>query len=279
MAREESPVDKLDLRTTSTAPAVVTAVRLLDALTGFDGAATLDELTRELGEPRSSVHRILNTLVEADLVQRVAPRGGYRMGPKAMNWGSAFLRAVSAGDEFRQVVTPVVARTNETMQLAVLDWPDVVFVAHVDSQRPVRLVTEVGRRLPAHATAVGKALLAFSGWEMAEVYRGQELRGLTPHTVTSVAELEHQLERARRRGWAEASQESSANLTCLAAPVHGHDDRVVAAVSFCVPEPSLKLSQRQMLGRELLAACEELSRQIGGGHEHQFPTPAFSRRG
>ena len=64
-------------------------------------------------------------------------------------------------------------------------------------------------------------------------------------------------------GWAEASQESSENLTCLAAPVRGHDGRVMAAMTICVPEASLKLAERQGLARELLAACAELSRRIG----------------
>ena len=84
------------------------------------------------------------------------------MGPKVVTWGSAFLRAINLIDEFRAVASPIVARIDETMQLAVLDWPDVIFVAYLDSKRPVRLVTEVGRRLPVHATAAGKALLAFS---------------------------------------------------------------------------------------------------------------------
>ena len=156
-------MEKLDIRAPSTAPAVVTAIRALDALTSLHGSATLDELTRVLDEPRSSVHRILNTLVENELLQRPGQRGGYRMGPKVMTWGSTFLQAVNIIDEFRAVAAPVVARLDETMQLAVLDWPDVVFVAHLDSRRPVRLATEVGRRLPAHATAAGKVLLAFSG--------------------------------------------------------------------------------------------------------------------
>ena len=256
-------MEKLDIHTGSTAPAVVTAVRILDALAAFHGPANLDELTRAIEEPRSSVHRILNTLVESDLLQRAGQRGGYRMGPKVMTWSSAFLRAVNLIDEFRAVASPIVARIDETMQLAVLDWPDVVFLAYVDSQRPVRLATEVGRRLPAHATAVGKALLAFSDTPVAERYRHQELRKLTSRTVTSVEELQRQLARARRRGWAEASEESSENLTCLAAPVRGYDGRVVAAMTFCVPEPSLKLSYRQALGRELLNGCNAVSRQIG----------------
>ncbi len=279
-AREEAQTEKLDIPTASTAPAVVTAVRVLDALAAFHGSATLDQLTRAIDEPRSSVHRILNTLVESELVQRLGQRGGYRMGPKVMSWGSAFLRAVNVIDEFKVVAPPIVARINETMQLAVLDWPDVVFVAYVDSQRPVRLVTEVGRRLPAHATAVGKALLAFSGVSAVERYRNQELRRLTPRTVGSVEELERQLVKARRRGWAEASEESSENLSCLAAPVRGHDGVVVAAMTICVPEPSLRLSYRQALGRELLNACRALSHQIGADEPCEagvFRGPAMTR--
>ena len=256
-------MEKLDIRTPSTAPAVVTAVRALDALTGFQGSATLDELTRALDEPRSSVYRILNTLVESDLLQRPGQRGGYRMGPKVLAWGSSFLRAVNLIDEFQVVASPIVARVDETMQLAVLDWPDVVFVAYLDSQRPVRLVTEVGRRLPAHATAAGKVLLAFSTTSVADRYLHVEMRKLTERTVTSVEELERQLAKVRRRGWAEASQEAWENLTCLAAPVHGHDGRVVAAMTICVPEPSLKLSCRKALAGELLDGGNELSRQIG----------------
>ena len=267
-------MEKLDIHTASTAPAVVTAVRVLDALSAFQGAATLDELTQAINEPRSSVHRILNTLVEGELLQRPGQRGGYRMGPKVMSWGSAFLRAVNLVDEFRSVATPIVARIDETMQLAVLDWPDVVFVAYVDSQRPVRLVTEVGRRLPAHATAVGKALLAFSGKSAADWSCQQELRRLTPRTVTSVEELERQLAKTRRRGWAEASEEASENLTCLAAPVRAYDGSVVAAMTFCVPEPSLKLSYRETLGRELLNGCSALSRRIGGEEPCSSPVAA-----
>jgi len=241
----------------------VTAVRVLDALAAFQGSATLDELTRALDEPRSSVHRILNTLVESELLQRPGQRGGYRIGPKVMTWGSAFLRTVNFIDEFRVVASPIVARIDETVQLAVLDWPDVVFVAHVDSQRPVRLVTEVGRRIPAHACAAGKALLAFSATSVADRYRDQEMRKLTKRTVTSVEQLECQLARARRRGWAEASEESSENLTCLAAPVRGHNGAVVAAMTICVPEPSLKVSYRAALGRELLDGCSDLTQLIG----------------
>ena len=269
-------MDRLDIRAASTAPAVVTAIRVLDALAQFQGSATLDELTQAIGEPRSSVHRILNTLVESELLQRPGPRGGYRMGPKVMTWASSFLRAVNIIDEFKAVASPIVERINETMQLAVLDWPDVVFLAHVNTKRPVRLATEVGRRLPAHATAVGKALLAFSGTSAAEWYRHHEMRRLTPRTTTTVAELERQLAKARRRGWAEASQESSENLTCLAAPVRGHDGRVMAAMTFCVPEASLKLAERQGLARELLAACTELSRRIGADDPYSVSATALN---
>jgi DNA-binding IscR family transcriptional regulator len=104
---EEAQMEKLDIRSASTAPAVVTAIRVLDALADFQGSATLDELTQAIDEPRSSVHRILNTLVESELLQRPGPRSGYRMGPKVMTWGASFLRDVNLIDEFRAVESPI----------------------------------------------------------------------------------------------------------------------------------------------------------------------------
>jgi DNA-binding IclR family transcriptional regulator len=161
---------------------------------------------------------VLTTRLAQDLVRRAGSRSGYRFGPKIMAWGAAFLREVDLLDEFRNVAGPIVRRINETMQLAVMDWSDAVFVAHIDSRRRVRLVAEVGRRVPAHASAVGKALLAFSSPEFLECYRSRPFERLTTHTVVSFDELAEQLAAVRRRGWAEAFQETDESLCCLRRP-------------------------------------------------------------
>lgn len=243
----------------SPAPAVATAAHLLDALADHGGPATLDELTSKVGEPRSSVHRILTTLVNERVVYRAEPRGGYRLGPRLVDWGSAYLRTIDLFEEFQRVARPVVGDINETLQLAVLDWPDVVFVARVDSTRQVRLVTEIGRRIPAYASAAGKVLLA-SRPELVERY-GQ-YRPLTARTLRSTEALQDELERVRRQGFAEESEETAEHLCCVAAPVVGSDG-AMAAVSICVACAEFEPRYREVLSDVVRKAAADLSHLLG----------------
>jgi IclR family KDG regulon transcriptional repressor len=249
----------------SPAPAVATAARLLDALAGQRGAATLDELTNTVGEPRSSVHRVLTTLVNERVVDRAEPRGGYRLGPRLADWGSAYLRTVDLFEEFQRVARRVVSDINETLQLAVLDWPDVVFVAKVDSTRQVRLVTEIGRRIPAYASAAGKVLLA-SRPELVDLY--DELKPLTAHTLRSAGSLRDELEQVRQLGFAEESQETAEQLCCVAAPVTGSEG-AVAAVSICVVCAELDSRYRHVLSEVVRQAAADLSALLDPGSDQR----------
>jgi len=234
---------------------------LLDALAHHGAAATLDELTSKVGEPRSSVHRILTTLVNERVVYRAEPRGGYRLGSKLVDWGSAYLRTVDLFEEFHRVARPVVGEINETVQLAVLDWPDVVFVARVDSTRQVRLVTEIGRRTPAYASAAGKVLLA-SRPELAGQYEG--FKQLTARTLRTAEALEEELDRVRHHGFADESQETAEHLCCVAAPVVG-PDFTVAAISICVACAGLDPGYRDVLSAVVRRAASDLSLLLGTG--------------
>jgi DNA-binding IclR family transcriptional regulator len=249
------------------APAVTTAVRLLDALAARRGAASLDELTRAVAEPRSSVHRVLTTLVAENIVHRTEARGGYRLGPKLVEWGSAYLNGIDLFDEFHRVARSIVSELNETVQLEILDWPDAVRVAKVDSSRQVRLVTDIGGRVPAHACAGGKVLLSFHP-EL--VSRYGTLTPLTANTITSLRSLRTELDQVREAGLAEETQEAAETLCGLAAPVCGRDGSgVVAALSICVATTCIEPGYRKILTDSVRGGAEELSRRFGaqlGGH-------------
>lgn len=252
-------MNDVELSRRAPAPAVATAVKLLDALVARGGTATLDELTKAVGEPRSSIHRVLTTLAMADVVTRGDRRGGYRLGPRLVDWGSAFVRTVDLFEEFSQVARPLAHELNETVQLGVLDLPDVVFVANVDSSRAVRLATEVGRRLPAHATAAGKALLAA---DPSLLDRVDALARLTPRTITSKKELATVFEEIREKGYAVSVQEATENLCCLAAPVH-RAEHAVAALSICIAAAGFEPEYLAELVRRLRKAASKLSRRLG----------------
>ena len=178
-----------------------------------------------------------------------------------VDWGSAYLRTVDLFEEFQTVARPVVADINETLQLAVLDFPDVVFVAKVDSSRQVRLVTEIGRRIPAYASAAGKVLLA-SRPELVEKY--EEFRPLTSRTLQSGEALAEHLSRVRKDGFGEELEETAEHLCCLAAPVTGAEG-TVAAISVCVAGSQLDPEYRDRLSTVIREAAEALSQRLGSG--------------
>ncbi len=241
-------------------PAVLNAFRLLDLLVQRPGGRRLSELARELGMPKSSAFRILATMCRVKVVRYDATAGTYQVGVRLLEYAKAPLNLeADMVREFYRVAGPIHAELNETIQLAVLSAPDVTFIARIDSTRAVRLVTQVGRRLPAHATAVGKAILAFSEAAEVESLISAGLPALTASTVTDPEAFRRELGEARRNGYATESEESSANLSCLSAPVFGPDGSVRAGMTMCVPVSKLSPDRVAVLSKAVRAGARALS--------------------
>jgi IclR family transcriptional regulator, KDG regulon repressor len=157
----------------------------------------------------------------------------------------------------------VLGRVRETAQVAVPDGTSVVYVAKVDGSHPVRLVSSVGRRLPAHCTAVGKMLL--SALPEHEFYThfppGVPLPAMTPHSITSPEQLSRQLAEIRRRGVAIEFCESNPDVACVAAPIRDSTGTVVAALSVSVPTQRWTGAER--LTRHVTDGAAELAARLG----------------
>lgn len=243
----------------SSSRAVATAFHILDLLVRRPDGARLSELSRELGVPKSTALRILVTLCEIGVVRQGATKT-YRIGPRLLDYAKAPLGLEpDMVREFYRIARPIHAELNETIQLAVLSAPDVTFLAHLDSTRAVRLVTHVGRRLPAHATATGKAILAFSDPVEVERLLTAGLTRHTDHTITDPATFLDVLDAARRNGYATEVEETSANLSCYSAPVFGPDGLVRAGITICVPTGHVSPDRATVLIGAVREGARELS--------------------
>jgi len=241
-------------------PAVLNAFRLLDVLVQRPGGGRLSDLARELGMPKSTALRILATMCRVRVVRYDAAAGTYQVGARLLEYAKAPLNLeADMVREFYRVAGPIQAEFNETIQLAVLSAPDVTFIARIDSTRAVRLVTQVGRRLPAHATAVGKVILAFSDAAEADSLIAAGLQALTPNTITDPEAFRQELGRARRNGYATESEESSPNLSCLSAPVFGPDGQVRAGLTMCVPVSKISPDRIEVLSEAIRSGARALS--------------------
>lgn len=224
-----------------------TATNALRILASFDAARpvrTASELARELNVSRTSVLRLLTALEGFGFVARNEPGGGYRIGVRAFEIGALYFTAHPMRAAWTEALGELVARTQCTAYLATLDGDDTVMLGCKEGTLPIRFVWKVGDRLPCATTSLGKAMFMHMTREQIDGHlgRGKALRGLTPQSLRRRAELDRDIEEARKRGWAMAREESHAGLTAIGSAILDEAGRPVAAISVSLldhpPDPA-----------------------------------------
>lgn len=207
------------------------SLAILDVLADEPTLGT-NEIARRLGTSASTTSRQLATLVEAGLVEHVPVTGRYRLGIRLV----ALATSVLARLDVRAIAHPhleaLASQLGETATLSVPADPDAITVDVVRSPRYITDSSRLGRPSIAHASAAGKVMLAFDG--AAPV---RELQAYTPRTITDPLELEAEIERVRRRGWAEAFEEREIGLNAIAAPVWSSDGSLAGIIALQGPIP------------------------------------------
>jgi IclR family KDG regulon transcriptional repressor len=261
VTREVLPVPRSGEGTLSS---VRNAARVLAAFTPADRDVGVTELAARLGLAKSTVHRLLSALVSEDLVERSGTRGRYRIGLRLYELGAM---APSRADLHLAAVGPIddlLARTGESVHVAVLDRADVVAVDRREAPMTLRLVSRLGYRHPAHATSAGKALLAYlSLSERSALFERRELAALTQYTITDRARLEEELAKVRSRGWAETVHEHELGIASVAAPIRDARGRVVAAVGVVGPSARFGRENVRRLSLETVRTAEAISARLG----------------
>lgn len=213
-----------------------TTTRILDILehvSAVKAGMTLTELAQTLHAPKSSLFPIVHTLEERRYLQQNHETGRYTIGPSGLVLGAAF-SADGGMEPVTQIMKQVVAACQETCQFGILDHGNVLYVGKEDSTQAIRMISWVGNRLPANATAIGKALLSgLTDAEVRALYAGGMPR-LTEHTITNPDTLIAQLNAIRGGEIATEQEESTAQMACWAVPLR-RQGKVFAALSVSVP--------------------------------------------
>ena len=244
------------------------AARLLKVFRSREADLGVSELARRLGLGKSTVHRMLTTLVAEGLIEQNPRTGGYRLGIVMFELGEAVRVHMDLHAAAGPVLGELRAQTGESSQVGVLDGHEVVYVDRLESTHSLRLFTETGRRVPVHCTSSGKVLLAYlPETRRHAVLRAAPLTALTPHTITDLERLAAELARVRRRGWAEAINEREIGVASIAAPVRDITGEVVAAISIGVPLARCSVMSLRRLAPVIVEAAEAASRRLGWSPE------------
>lgn len=223
---------------------VKSAARTLDVLELLAGAPeghTLSTISQRLGIPVSSLHNIVATMTRRGYLLRDQTTRAYRVGPKLGQ-----LSAMAPGQPDLTLAADAVMRslthlTGESTSLSILQGDSIVFVHHFLSKEIVQVVNAIGTRVPAHATASGKVMLAhLTDEEFERSYPSENLIQLTPATIGSRTELKRVLEKVRRQGHAYNNEESAPGVWAVASCILGRGCQPIGALSLAVPASRLK---------------------------------------
>lgn len=186
--------------------------------------------------PKSSVHNLVQTMCNMDFLQKKENYNSYRIGLKCFEVGNAYLSTNPFYATARDIVESLSAHCNQTAHFGILNGHDTIYLYKFDSNQPLRIVSHIGKRIPAHATAIGKALLSgYSKSELSDLYKDYKLKPMTEHTITSFDALEAQIEEIRKTKIAYESEESSPYIRCMAVPIQNKEGIVIAAISISFP--------------------------------------------
>ncbi|MDQ3157809.1 MAG: IclR family transcriptional regulator [Actinomycetota bacterium] len=205
------------------------AAAILRLLAQGPGRLGLAEIASSLQLAKGTAHGILRTLGEVGFVEQDATSGKYQMGAVLLDLGSGFIDINELRARSLNWADPLAARTGETVRLGVLLSAEVLVVHHVFRPDDSPQTANVGALLPAHATALGKVLLAYHP-KAAALISG-ELAAFTSRTITDRTQLGHELADAREKGYAVESGEYAAGQASIAAPIYGYGGLMVAAVA------------------------------------------------
>lgn len=246
-----------------TSPAVEHALAVLETLASAQELG-VTELARKLGMGKSSVHRLLATLAGQGYVEKNPQTERYRLTYKLFVVGSTATERYGLKDLAGPVMDRLSAETGETANLGVLEEDRVVNIHKVEGPHLLRLHLDLGRGVPAHATALGKVLLAgLDPNDLDRWLRATRLTRLTPRTLTQRAPLRRALREAATRGYALDDEECSLGLRCVAAPVRDRRGAVVAGVSVSGPSQRLPSATLHRMAARVRAAGLEISRRLG----------------
>lgn len=236
------------------------ALLVLEHLTQSHRPIGLAELAELICLPRQTIHRILQQLVDAQLIIRAPQKDRYVVGPALTQLSVQALSSLNTGTPVRAVLETVVEQTGETCNVGILDQDEVVYLERMEGSAPLRLQLQVGSRVPVHCTAIGKLLLAYQHKNVrTRLLNARPLRRFTGHTFTDVAVLEEEFARIRSQGYSFNDQEYVDGLTAIAVAIRDRESKVIAALAVHAPSTRMDIEKAQLYLPSINESAERIS--------------------
>jgi IclR family KDG regulon transcriptional repressor len=222
------------------------------------------EIANQIDINKSSVYRILSTLVQYGYIEQDQETSRYKLGYKFLEISSKLLESIDLRKEAKPYLQELEKETNEVIHLVVYDQGEVIYIEKLEGTETLRMHSKVGKRAPMHCTAVGKAILAHLPFNV--VLDILERKGMSRHTdktITDKDEFLKELAQVKQKGYALDLEENEYGIRCIAVPIFDHVGKVIAAVSVSGPTIRMTDERIEQLQARMLQIGKHISARLG----------------
>ncbi|WP_044182518.1 IclR family transcriptional regulator [Phytobacter massiliensis] len=248
-------------------PIIQSVERALQILDLFNDQATelkITEISQQMGLSKSTLHSLLKTLQLHGYIDQNPDNGKYCLGMKLVERGHFVVGTMDIRQKAKSWLTTLSQETGQTTHLGILDGNEGVYIEKIEGKQAAIAYSRIGRRLPVHATAIGKVLMAWLGdEELNAILDGYSFTRFTPATLTDRAALLAALAQTRHNRYALDNEENEPGVRCIAVPVWNHESRVIAALSLSTLTSRVNDEQLAACRQKLIAAGLGLSKTLG----------------
>lgn len=242
---------------------VSNAIKLLKSFTIDQPVKYVSELARELNVSKSTVSRLVKTLVEEEFLVKDTESQGYKLGYGVLTLGGLLVSNNELYKEVGPVLSDVVIETGESAHLAKLEGSRVIYISKREGPYFSDILTQIGRYNPAHATSSGKVLLAYEDASFVDQLFNEGVETFTEHTIVNPIQFKKELKKIREQGYALSISELTEGNFSMASPVYNYEGQVVSSIAIIGPLSRFNKTKVQQYRKVLFKASKEASERLG----------------
>ena len=239
---------------------ILRAFQVLDAFSFEKSRYRFSELEKKLGFNKTTLLRVLTSLVVAGVLEHDKQTKEYRLTYRLFRIGNIYREQMDLYDVALPFISKLSALTEETVHLAVLNNYQVLYIGKIESTQSISIRSHIGSSNPCYSTGVGKAILAnLNNGEIEDFFRTVKLERFTPNTISDPDELRGHLKKIKDQGYCLDEGENEKEVRCVAAPVFNSEGKAIAGIS--ISGPQFRMT-REKIKKEFIPAVKDTAKNI-----------------
>lgn len=240
------------------------ALSILEVLSDYSEGLGVTDISDKIGLHKSTVYRLLSTLIHKGYVTQDAKSNKYRITLKLFELGNKRIEDMDLLSASKPYSEELMKSTNEVVHLVIREDNDIIYIDKVEADNTIRMASKIGKRSPMYCTSVGKAILAqLSDEEVEEVWNNSKIEKLTEFTITDFGRMKKELEMVRQKGYAVDDEENEIGVRCIGAPVFNRFGEVEGAISISGPTIRVTEDIVEKFAKRVVKYANLISKELG----------------